>query len=216
MIIYDLSFQKKQLEYNKVYTFSFTGSKTMPFVAGQWVHLGFPTPDRDKSRVRHMSFSSAPGEPFLEFSMDLGTGSWFKNQMAELKKDDVVKAFKISGEFVVEQETGKEIIFLVGGIGITPVRSILRDMTTNRSSVQWKLLHVSRDHFLYENELSQLGGEQWRTNRDGVDALWSRVIDHADRRRYYICGSDRFILGIQKRLASAQVTDIVTENFDNQ
>lgn len=216
MIFYDLYFQEKRQEYNDVYTFSFVRDDTMSFLAGQWVHLGFPTADRDKSRVRHMSFSSAPGEALIEFSMDLGSGSWFKNQMAALQKNDVVKAFKINGDFVVQQDAAKENIFLVGGIGITPVRSILRDLTATRSSVQWKLLHVSRDHFLYENELSLLGGEQWRTNRTGVDALWNRIIDHAEHRKYYICGSDRFVLGMQERLAGSGIIDIVTENFNNQ
>lgn len=218
MDIYELRLISKKKEYKEIYTFSFSSDRKIEFLAGQWVHLGFPSKDRDKSRVRHMSFASAPDDDCLEFTMDLASGSWFKNQMSLLKQGDIAKAFKISGDFVVKENSAKEIIFISGGIGITPVRAIVHHFKNRKIDLNWKLLHVSRDKFLYEAELNPLNNDQWRVDRAGIEDVWKEIIKDCSDRRYYVSGSDRFVTAMTEKLKESRIqTDrIVTENFDHQ
>lgn len=212
---YDLDFQEKRLEYDQVYTFRFLPRQPFSFIAGQWAHIGFPSENRDKSKTHHMSFASAPGDGYVEFSMDLVTGTEYKKMMADLMPGDSVKAFKINGEFVLNPSVASEVVFLAGGIGITPVRSIVRDLQQRNLTVNWSLLHVSRSGFLYEDELSRMPNAQWRVNHAGLDDVWDNIIAKPDDTRYYLSGSDRFVEGMKEKLMYADITSdrIITESF---
>lgn len=212
---YDLEFVEKYGEYDAIYTFLFSPVQEVPFKAGQWIHLGFLTPDRDKAYVRHMSFASAPGDKYVAFTMDIGSGTPYKKRMDGLGPGDIIKGFKIKGEFVIDPVSKTEVVFLSGGIGITPVRSLIRNLNANHSPVKWSLCHVSRGGFLYEKELTALGNEQWRVNRVGLDSIWEQVVNKPSDVAYYVSGSERFVEGMKEKLATAGVTadQIKTESF---
>ncbi len=211
---YDLKFVTKQQELNQIYTFKFKPLTDFQFEAGQWIHIGFPTKQKDKERIRHMSFSSAPNDEYIEFTMDTSSGTVFKNLMLNLKEGDTMKAFKINGNLVLDPDVSEKIVFIAGGIGITPMRSLIRNMEKKGNNTDWNLLHVSRDNFLYENELSQHKNKQWRVASSGLDAIWKDVTA-SNNAKYYLCGSNRFVTGLRERLSKSgiPVGNIVIEDF---
>ncbi len=213
--IYTLELVGKKSEYDSVFTFQFKPQEIVDFKAGQWVHLGFPLPNRDKSLVRHMSFASAPSDELMEFTMDISSGTLYKQRMEKLNIGECVNAFKIVGEFQVLPNEHDEIVFISGGIGITPVRSIVRQLIHEKSNVNWSLVHVSRDKFLYENQLSDFRNQQMRVNHKQLDNNWDMVIAKRVNAKYYLSGSERFISGISDRLKHSGVpTDkIIKESF---
>ncbi len=212
---FDLAFVAKRQEFNHIYTFQFKPTEPFPFTAGQWLHIGFPGPNRDKSMVRHMSFAASPNHEFLEFTMDLSSNTPFKAKINSLVPGEVMSAFKIKGEFVVLPEENNEVVFLSGGIGITPVRSILNDLEHKNCTVNWSLLHVSRDEFLYEQEFSRFSNMQHRVNREGIDSVWNHIVDKPVGTKYYLSGSLRFVDGMKDRLLNSNVLpeNIKTEDF---
>lgn len=218
LVFYELKFVNKQCEFDKIYTLRFVSEIPLNFVAGQWVHLKFPSEKKDKSRVRHMSFSSAPEDEFLEFTMDLGTDSWYKNQMARLVPGDKIRAFKVNGEFIINHDQKVEIIFLAGGIGITPVRSIIRNLQHKKSTIKWSLLHVSRKDFLFSDELSKLKNTQWRVHRNQIDSVWGNIVNKSKETKYFISGSERFVNGMKDKLETftIEADRITIEDFNNQ
>ncbi len=213
--IYDLEFVSKKHEFNSVYTFRFKPTEPLDFKAGQWGHLGFPLPNRDKSLVRHMSFASAPSDELLEFTMDISSASAYKQKLSELQQGDIVKAFKIVGNFQVSPEQTDDVVFICGGIGITPARSIIRQLKYEQSTVNWTLVHVSRDEFLYENELSIYNNKQIRISRGELEKTWLEIINKPSNTQYLISGSERFVEGIYERLTSSGIKQeqIVIESF---
>jgi glycine betaine catabolism B len=213
---WQLRLADKRREYGNTYTFAFEPLSPFSFQAGQYLHLT-ATPERgDKSMTRHMSIASPPASRHVEFTMDLGSGTDYKRAMAALKTGDLVTAFKLKGEFLVEPASSSPVVLLAGGLGITPIRSILRDLAAAGSQVPRSLFHVARDAHLFEEELSGMGFPQWRTDRLGLDALWQKALDMGGAEgKYYLCGSERFILGMQARLLNDGVAfeRIVVENF---
>jgi len=214
-IFYDLDFVNKRCEYEQVYTLRFSPRQPVPFKAGQWAHVGFDPQGLDKAREHNLSFASAPGDAYIEFSLDFATGTAYKQQLAALTPADSVKAFRINGKFVVNPSAPSPIVFLTGGIGITPVRSIIRDLQQRGVSLPWSLLHVARTEFLYRAELSLLNNPQWRVHHEGLDEVWPNILQQPDETRFYLSGSERFVSAMKERLMYEDIdsSQIFTESF---
>jgi nitric oxide dioxygenase len=135
--------------------------------------------------------------------------------MAALAPGDTVRAFKVSGEFIVDANTDTEIVFLSGGIGITPVRSIIKDLQFTGARVSWRLLHVASSEFLYQDEFDKIKAPQWRVHRNQIDGVWDQIIVKAADIKYYVSGSERFVLGMKEKLGQSGIAprQINTESF---
>ncbi len=126
--------------------FAFTKPADFSFEAGQYVAMmlsNLVAPDA-KAGVRSLSISSAPCEEELYFTMHKGE-SGFKQTMFALKAGDTVAATKAIGHFTMSHAAdGLPIVFLVGGIGITPVRSILKQAEHDGDERSFTLLYANR------------------------------------------------------------------------
>lgn len=216
---WQLRLADKRWEFGDTYTFAFEPLSPFEFRAGQYLHLTATPEKGDKAMTRHMSIASPPHSPFLEFSMDLSSGTDYKRAMAALKTGDLVTAFKLKGDFVVESGRRVPLVFLAGGLGITPIRAILHDLAVAGSALPRSLFHVARDTHLFADELGLLDLPQWRTDRSGLEALWPEVLAHGGAEgKYYLCGSERFIDGLRGRLIDSGISAerIVVENFRQQ
>lgn len=214
--MWKLRLKQRRPEAGTVFTFAFEPLRPLDFRAGQWIHLAAAPLPVDRSLVRHMSIASAPADPLVEFTMDLASGSAYKQAMAALTPGDEVAAFKLKGDFVVDPSDPTPVVFLAGGLGITPVRSLLRDLADAGAPAPRWLVHVSRNEHLFAEELGTLPIPQWRVNREGLAAVWPLVLGEAGpRARFYVSGSDRFVAGLTADLAQAGVGPdrIVIENF---
>jgi ferredoxin-NADP reductase len=99
-----------------------------PFSPGQ--HLGVrachpEAPDLEGETWRHFSLSSSPSERrFLEITV-LKQGK-VSDRMHALSPGDRVEVTRPVGSFVLEGEIGHGPVFFAGGIGIAPIRSMIR------------------------------------------------------------------------------------------
>ena len=55
----------------------------------------------------------------------------YKQRLSTLEVGDKVDVSRPEGEFVLPEDYSKPIIFLSGGIGVTPFRSMINYATTN-------------------------------------------------------------------------------------
>lgn len=216
----DLSFHPAVLEslrreYAEVYTYAFRPAEPLVFEAGQHVHLSAPGVEVSKPMVRHMSVASAPGDELLEFSMDLATDSAYKQAFRAAQPGQISQIFKIGGEFTLEPGATGPIVFLAGGIGITPIRSLIRHLEQTGRPRLWTLLHVSRDAFLYREELSRLPFPQQRVGRPQVEGALRRLMSEQPQAIYYLCGSRNFLDGISQALRDLGLPEgqLRTEDF---
>ena len=86
------------------------------------VRLGMPDPEHEK--WRHFSLSSSPSEDFLEITV-LNQGT-ISDRMHSLATGDWVEATRPVGAFNLDEEVGRGPVFFAGGIGIAPIRSMIR------------------------------------------------------------------------------------------
>ena len=131
MANFSLRFKNKVQIADGTWAFSFEKPADFVFEAGQYVALVLPrlvAPDK-RGPVRSLSICSAPSEPDLMFAVRI-TDSGFKQTLMTLMPGEVAQATKPIGHFTLSYAAdGRRIVFLAGGIGVTPVRSILIEAT---------------------------------------------------------------------------------------
>ena len=103
--------------------FRFSRPPGYSYVAGQYVSLTLET--REGRQTKSFSHCDAPGDAETEVLTRL-TGSAFKDALAALHPGDLVTMSGPFGRLVLPEGVDRAA-FLVGGVGITPMRSIVRD-----------------------------------------------------------------------------------------
>lgn len=106
-------------------SYRFSRPPEYEFQAGQWFTISIPSPNG--TLEHHFSHADSPTESFVELTTRL-TGSEFKNALDSLPLGAKVEIEGPYGRFVFGYGTPK-LTFLTGGIGVTPVRSMLRYLT---------------------------------------------------------------------------------------
>jgi ferredoxin-NADP reductase len=104
-------------------SFRFERPDDYRFAAGQFGAFTLST--AEGAQTKDFSHASSPGDPFLELTTRL-TGSAFKNALLALRPGDLVTLAGPHGRLTVPEGLTKAA-FLVGGVGVTPARSIIRD-----------------------------------------------------------------------------------------
>ena len=124
----------------------------------------------------------------------------------------VIEADSLEGDFVVEDEKA-EHVFLVGGIGITPVHSILLDLDHRGVPINATVLYASRDeNFVFKKELDALAAKHPKLKI--VYLVSSQRIDEGSIRQnvpnllsslFYVSGPEPMVLALQKTLEAIGV-----------
>ncbi len=112
------------------------------FVAGQYSLLSVLNLVEQDSKGPHrcMSIASAPSDDHLLFAMRLSE-SGYKKSVARLSPGDEMIVGKPIGQFTLVSNDASPIVFLVGGIGITPARSILREANFSKDGRDFSLFY---------------------------------------------------------------------------
>jgi glycine betaine catabolism B len=109
---------------HNVESFRFEPDDRVEFLPGQFLQVLFDEQDRgNKDLNKYLSFSCAPGKEYIEVTKKISESDFSKKLMA-LKAGDKV-LFKAPMGHCVLRDEEKKIGFLIGGIGITPVISML-------------------------------------------------------------------------------------------
>ena len=100
------------------------------FVAGQAIYVVMPDLEKADAngRIRTFSISSAPQEPELEIATRL-TDTSFKRHLMAAGPGAVVQVEGPYGDLSLHDDASRPAVFLAGGIGVTPFRSMVLDAT---------------------------------------------------------------------------------------
>ncbi|MCL5736967.1 MAG: hypothetical protein M1274_15590 [Actinobacteria bacterium] len=202
-----------------IVTFRFERPAGYEYRAGQWFNIDFIGPEGQPLN-HHFSHSSSPTEPWLEFTTRL-RDSEFKRVLRELPIGTEVDLEAPFGSFVLVP--GEDpVAFLAGGIGITCVRSILRDCGDEPSragnrSMTLLFANRSEDAIPFRDELVEIetkvpglrvvhvlsrAGDGWSGRRGHIDEdLVESELPKASQWRYYVSGPPSFVGAMREMLA---------------
>ena len=188
-----IEFIKKINEYGDVYSFYFKNNG-INFEAGQFCHLLIE--DGEQREVRDMSFASIPTDDFLMFTMHVGSETFFKTSLMNLKEGDTITLFKIKGKLQIDPSSLQKHIFISGGVGLTPFRSIVKSNLLTKENME--ILQVQRANHLYKDELQPLVNKYHSVTPDYFEESIKDIIVSNQSANFYICGSKRFIEGTRE------------------
>ena len=222
--------------------------KSIPFFsAGQYLTLKVPVPGQSKPVIRCYSLSSAPAAKDLDHyritvkaittplpsstpelpQHHLGVASHFINR--SVCPGDLIEVKAPAGHFVLDETSQLPIVLLAGGIGITPMLSMLQRLAQSGSQRMALLLYGVRnsgDH-AFEEEIRQLAAANENIHaircfsqplqtdvlnqhyqvhgRVSVDLL--KQILPNNHYQFYVCGPSSFMGSIYHGLIQWQVPE---------
>lgn len=150
---------KKIKEARDSFSFIFKPEKDISWEPGQCILYKIPhdNPD-DRGISRPFSISTAPFEKniMLTSKFDFEKGSSFKRALFNLKTGDEVETSGPMGDFVIKNFKDK-LVFMAGGVGITPFRSILMDIIEKGENPEVILFYGNKDKdIIFKDTLDKL------------------------------------------------------------
>lgn len=137
-----------------IQSFRFRISERIDFIPGQFLQVIFDEANQNNKELnKYLSFSCPPGKDYIEITKRLSQ-SRFSERLRALKINDQVLLKAPFGNCVF-QDSYEKIAFLIGGIGITPVISILGYIIDKKLGTDVKLFYSNRteDDIAFKKEL---------------------------------------------------------------
>lgn len=201
------------------------------FLAGQFVMIELPDLPKTSwgGNIRPMSIASSPDSEDLQIVFRKGVSD-FKRHIAQLKPGDFVFIKGPYGIFTLENNKTKEIVFLAGGVGITPIRSMILDIfgknfkEKNRKKIFlfysnlrketaafWEefeeIQKAHQDSFVFIPSISEpQDNDSWQGEKGFIrEEMLKKYITDIKKPMYFIVGPPSFVEAMQKLLLGVGV-----------
>ena len=154
--------KKDKVEGSDVMSFKFSRqndqleNKTtlLDYTAGQFAFFDIGEVYNDpKGPIRHFTISSSPTEDFIMFSTRI-RNSPYKKRLSTLVEGAKVNVRGPEGQFVLHQDYSKPAVFLSGGIGVTPFRTMIKYATDKQLPTRIIMFDANRNrsNILFKKE----------------------------------------------------------------
>lgn len=193
------------------------------FKAGQAVYLTLPVSKEadGKGRVRTFSIASAPNDPDLVIATRR-TDSALKRRLASFVEGPPVEIEGPYGDLILHDDNARPAVFLAGGIGITPFRSMIRDAAKQAHAPNLYLFYSNRsaEDAAFLSELEQAARENagftlvatmtdapdWQGERGYISReMIERHIGDISRPVFYLAGPPAMVAAMETMLVKAGV-----------
>lgn len=139
-----------------IYEFSFKPNKKFNFTPGQYLEWTLPHKHFDSRGVRRFfSIDSSPTEDNIMLALKTSPkkGSSFKNRLLDFQPGDKIYASLLLGEFTLPENINEKMVFIAGGIGITPFRSMIKYLVDKNKKSDIVLFYSNSDvnDFVYKD-----------------------------------------------------------------
>ena len=207
------------------------------FKPGQYVDMTLLDPSETDSEgnVRSLSIASGPHEVTLMVATRMRDTA-FKQELKKMPFGSQVKINGPLGSFTLHRDTSRSAVFLAGGIGITPFRSMIVNAARERLANRIVLFYSNRrpEDSAFLQELQEIGNENknyqiigvmtemekskrpWNGETGFIDkVMLIRFVPDVAAPIYYIAGPPAMVTAMKETLTGAGVNedDIRSEDF---
>jgi len=241
LLSYDVALKGKKQVAERTYAFTFEKLKDFQFTAGQHVRMTLINPPEtdDEGDSRFLSLVSTPQDKDLVIAMRMRDTA-FKRVLSKLPVGTKVRIqmrqHAHAGAFILHDDASRSAVFIVGGIGIVPAYSMIKDALERNLPYKLILFYSNRRpedapflselqrltkqyaNFTFvptmtepENSATKWSGQTGRINQ----VTLNQFVKHSSQPIYYVSGLSEMVGAMKTLLKQAGVgdEDIRTEEF---
>ncbi len=210
-----------------IYDFIFKSDRKLYFKPGQYLEwtMGHRKIDNRGNR-RYFTVASSPTEDEIRMGVKFyPESSSFKKSLLLMKEGDKIMASQLAGEFVMPEDQNKKLVFIAGGIGVTPFRSMIKYLLDKgeKRSITFLYSNKTAADIVYKDIFDKAGTDLGiktvyvNTDEKGmIDAkmIMEEVPDYKER-VFYISGPHGMVISFENTLKNLGVKrgNIVTDFF---
>ena len=222
-----LKLKEKNKIANDTFDFVFDSDRKLNFQPGQYLEwtLGHKKMDNRGMR-RYFTIASSPTEKEIIMGVKFyDKPSSYKQSLLSLKNGGIVVASQLAGDFILPKDKNKKLIFIAGGIGVTPFRSMIKYLTDKNEKRDITIFYSNRgaQDIAYKDIFDQaqeklgiktvyclsdasLTPADWSGEKGFVNkAMIEKYAPDFNERMFYISGPRSMILAFDKILKGAGI-----------
>ncbi|MGH7245976.1 MAG: RnfABCDGE type electron transport complex subunit D, partial [Candidatus Levyibacteriota bacterium] len=226
--------EKIQIAAN-TYVFNFGKVSDFAFVPGQYMEWTLPhkNPDNRGNR-RYFSLASSQSEDIQLMVRFYNPPSSYKKALLDLQPTQEIIATSLAGDFVMPKNLQKPLVFVAGGVGIAPFRSMLQSIIEKNMHVNITVLYANRtkDEIAFVDVLEKarvfgVNTIYTLTDKDHIPLDWAGLVGYFmpdviakyipdfAKRIFYISGPQPMVQGFEQTLRVLHVdrNQIITDYF---
>ncbi len=212
---------KRQLS-PTTYEFVFSPERPFTYKPGQYMEWTLPHRGTDiRGNRRSFSLASSPTETSVRIGVKIPTpSSSYKQALLQLKPGQSLYASHVVGDFTLPQNLSVKYVFIAGGIGVTPFRSIIKYLLDSHPEHLKNIIVVYITHDAEKaayldilREAGQHGLEHIPADSTITAAQFSTLIPDLTQRTAYISGPSTMVEHYKTIMKQAGVGKIQTDHF---
>jgi nitric oxide dioxygenase len=215
-----MSKTKESEEITSFYLYPADGGKVADFLPGQYISVRLFLPELNLFQPRQYSLSTYPNGSYYRISVKKEKGmphhpnGMISNRLHDfVKEGDIIEVAPPAGDFFLDTTKDNPVVFISGGVGQTPLISMLEYLISADSDREIIWIHGSRNHKVhaFKEPFVKFEGKQGKLKKHifydsleesmNVEGVYEGAVDldklnqdfisaHAD---YYVCGPAPFI-----------------------
>lgn len=215
-------FLKDKLKLSKdTYSFIFEKQKNFNFIPGQYMEWTLPLKTADsRGNRRYFSLSSSPTEKEVAITVKFyNPSSTYKKELLSFQNKKRITASQVSGDFILPNNLNVPMVFIAGGVGITPFRSMIKYIIDKNLKSDIVLIYSNRaeDEILFQDifkaaEKNGIKTVYCLTDETNIPKNWQGIKGHINeeairktvsdykKRMYYISGPQLMVRNFEKML----------------
>ena len=209
-----ITFLNRRQEAGNISSFLFRHDPAVHWKAGQHGILSFRRKLKGGS-WRGFSIASHPSEGIVLISTRItDQPSAYKKALMELKPGDEISMRGPFGPFYLDGSK-RPVVFIAGGIGITPYRSLILHSALNTSQApsSIRLLHFDDSgQYAYRRELDDIVVKNdfikvvYGTSKDSNGKIAEQVRELENKACYYVSGPGEMVNSVKKSLKAQGIS----------
>jgi len=201
-------------------TFWFKPEQPVNYEAGQFTQIILPHGNTDKrGDKRWFTVSSSPTEPLLSITTKhaIDHVSSFKQTLFGLKPGTEVNLADPMGDFVLPKDKAIPLVFVAAGIGVTPMRSMVKYLTDSNEKRNIHLIYAAKSQeevafqSLFENYGVKLNIIIGKLEADMI----AKLAGPSAGKTFYLSGPEPLVEALNKDLPNFGIdpNQIITDYF---
>lgn len=181
------------------FIFNFEMPKGIEYKEGQYGAFQHVDKEIEGRKVRAFSYASSTNEDVFKVGTKIiDEPSDFKAKMMDLKPGDVMMVNGPLGDFLLEEDHNS--VFLAAGIGITPIRSLLKQMENINYTKEATLIYAEhRQFYCFTEDFAKMDFVNVKYEKTGADMKDTAALmgtKYKNDSYYYIAGNPGFVTAV--------------------